>query len=624
MPQEIVSPLSTQASRTSSRRRPAKVLIPITPDGDNETLLALAHQLAQEEPVLLLGLVTIPEGETLSAGAEPARRLRDLLQTHTDRVTLRAKARVRVTYSPWDEVCAALTIDPSIDLLVLNWPQHFEAFHVTPAELLSRPPCDIAIVRGPLPQPIQRILIPMRGGPHAERALSLGLELARRDEAVVEVLQLLAPEPNPAAESIFEGMDLILAQMPAVQRTQARASDQTEAVLTKGQDADLIVLGTVARPTAETASFGRITDAVMNHAPAGVIAVKTKRIVMPNEGSRFGAQAISVLVDRWFAENTFHANEFKDLARLADLKAEQGVSISLALPALNEEKTIGEIIHLAQRVFQVETPLLDEIIVVDSNSSDNTRSIARDLGVPVYIHQEILESYGARNGKGEALWKSLYVTNGDIIIWMDTDVTNFHPRFIYGLIGPFLHRQDIQFVKGFYRRPFKEGVTAQSNQGGRVTELTARPLLNLFYPELSGIVQPLSGEYGGRRTALEQMTFTSGYGVETSLLIDALEKFRLGAIGQVDLVERIHRHQSLFNLSEMSFAIIQTVLSKLERRYGYSMLRDVNRSMKRVFQEPGRLYLQVKEVTERQRPPMIDIPEYRQKYSRLVAGGATR
>lgn len=167
-------------------------------------------------------------------------------------------------------------------------------------------------------------------------------------------------------------------------------------------------------------------------------------------------------------------------------------------------------------------PLLDEIVLIDSNSADRTRQIATSLGIPVYIHQELLPQYKPRAGKGEALWKSLYVTRDDLILWIDTDIVNIHPRFVYGLLGPLLLRRDVYFVKGFYRRPLKVGDKIQAAGGGRVTELTARPLLNLFYPELSGLIQPLSGEYGGRRSVLEQIPFSSGYGVEIGLIIDIL------------------------------------------------------------------------------------------------------
>ena len=141
----------------------------------------------------------------------------------------------------------------------------------------------------------------------------------------------------------------------------------------------------------------------------------------------------------------------------------------------------------------------------------------------------------------------------------------------------------------------------------------ARPLLNLFYPELSGVIQPLSGEYGGRRGALEQMPFFSGYGVETGLLIDVFEKYGLSAIAQVDLLERVHHNQSLEALSKMSFVILQAFIRKLERRYNVSVLEEVNKSMKMIHYEDGNYYLQIQEVVERERPPMLEIPEYVQR-----------
>ena len=301
----------------------------------------------------------------------------------------------------------------------------------------------------------------------------------------------------------------------------------------------------------------------------------------------------------------------------AEVAARLRQVVSLALPALNEEKTIGNVIQRVKEALVQATPLLDEIVLIDSNSEDSTRAIARGLGVPVYIHQEVLPNYGWRRGKGEALWKSLYCTRGDILIWLDTDIVNIHPRFAYGLIGPLLLRPDIQFVKGFYRRPLRVGDKIQAGGGGRVTELTARPLLNLFYPELSGVVQPLSGEYGGTRAALEKLCFFSGYGVEIGLLIDMLEKFGLSGIAQVDLQERIHHNQPLEALSKMSFAIIQAVIRKLESRYGQSILENVNRTMKLIRYEEGSFMLDIEEIAEHERPPMIDLPEYRERHRAL-------
>ncbi len=181
-----------------------------------------------------------------------------------------------------------------------------------------------------------------------------------------------------------------------------------------------------------------------------------------------------------------------------------------------------------------------------------------------------------------------------------------------------LIRPDVQFVKGFYRRPLKVGNKIQAGGGGRVTELTARPLLNLFYPELSGVIQPLSGEYGGRRTALEQLSFFSGYGVEIGLLIDTFEKLGLSAIAQVDLQERIHHNQPLEALSKMSFAIIQAVMSKLESRYGQNLLENVNKTMKLIRYEDEHFKLDIEEIAELERPPMLDVPEYHELLKRLA------
>jgi glucosyl-3-phosphoglycerate synthase len=278
-----------------------------------------------------------------------------------------------------------------------------------------------------------------------------------------------------------------------------------------------------------------------------------------------------------------------------------------------------------------QVPLLDEMVLIDSGSVDYTREIAADLGIPVYIHQEILPQHGAYHGKGEALWKSLYVLNGDIVSWIDTDIKNIHPRFVYGILGPLLRDRRIQYVKGFYRRPLREGDRLIAGGGGRVTELTARPLINLFFPELSGLIQPLSGEYAGRRRALEQLPFFTGYGVETGLLIDILETFGLQAVAQVDLLRRIHHNKPLPSLSQMSFAIIQVVTRRLEDRHKTRLLEEVNKTMNLVRYELKRFYLETVEIRERERPPIINLLEYRQKRRRgplpieveLSAAGAT-
>ena len=196
-------------------------------------------------------------------------------------------------------------------------------------------------------------------------------------------------------------------------------------------------------------------------------------------------------VERWFGESNFHHAEFADLRRLVQLKEKQGLTVSLVLPTLDEEETIGPIVRRAMREMMGRVPLLDEILVIDSASTDRTREIAEAEGARVVQHPDVLARYGSFRGKGEALWKSVFETSGDIIVWADTDVRNWHPRMVYGTLGPLLHEPRLQYVKGYYQRPIVEGGVLKEGGGGRVTELVARPLINLFFPELSGLIQPL-------------------------------------------------------------------------------------------------------------------------------------
>jgi glucosyl-3-phosphoglycerate synthase len=600
----------------------ANTMIVLMPDSDTDSLFSLARHLSNAAPVMFLGVVPVSVDENLSAGAAAARELRDLIQVNIDRVKIRAKARIRVTYTPWDDIRLTLVEEPDIDLLVLCYPDQLETMHLTAAEILSHPPCDIALLRGPFPEKPDSILVPNLGDPNAQRALRLSLNLAGSADPQITSLRLRKSMTSQEEEAIYTGMRRVLAAMPDIEQRTLVSDDRAQTILEHADAHDLVILGTKATPTESTSSFGEITDAVLRASRSAVIAVKTKRVIPREDLSLSGSGAISILVDRWFAENTFHAEEFASIKHLHALKEEQGVSISLALPALNEEETVGDVIRANQRMLMEQVPLLDEIVLIDSNSRDQTRKIADDLGVPVYIHQEMLPQYGPREGKGEALWKSLFATQGDIIIWVDTDIRNFHPRFVYGLIGPLLHNPKIKFVKGFYRRPLKVGKKLKAGRGGRVTELTARPMLNLFYPELSGIIQPLSGEYGGRREVLENVPFSSGYGVEIGLLIDIFEQHNITSFAQVDLLERIHKNQPLANLSKMSFAIIQTLMRKIEQRYQQPLLEDVNRTMKIIRYKPSYYYLEVEEIAERERPPMIEIPEYQEKYHPREASAA--
>jgi len=589
-----------------------RAVVPIVDGADTPNAVRLARSLARD--VLLLGLVRASADGQLSAAAPRARSVRQTLHRVVAAAGggVRARARVRVSAHPWTELRAALQTERP-DLLVLEWPIHFESLAAEVDDVLTTVPCDLAIVRGPLPGEFRRVLVAVRGGPFADLAVRIGLRLRPTHPTVLHMTAPGADQPDAP----FAGLDRVLRRLPEVELRTQVTSDPARSILEIAGDYDGVVLGTSARPLDRRPTLGAVAARLLRDCPTAVVAVRTRRdLPASSSDAASGLHAISILVDKWFAENTYQADEFADLDLLLDLKRRQNVTISLALPALNEQETVGRIVRTIRQALQVRRPLLDEIVLIDSDSTDRTRDIARRLGVPVYIHQQILPHLGPRAGKGEALWKSLLVTRGDIVAWIDTDIVNIHPRFVYGVLGPLLLDRRVQFVKGFYRRPLRVGERTQAGGGGRVTELTARPLLNLFYPELSGIIQPLSGEYAGRRAALERLPFFSGYAVETGLLIDVLETFGLRAIAQVDLLERIHHNQPLEALGKMSFAIIQAIAARLERRTGRAILDEINKSMKIVRYDDGEYSLEIDEVIERERPPMIEVPEYRARFVR--------
>jgi glycosyltransferase involved in cell wall biosynthesis/nucleotide-binding universal stress UspA family protein len=583
-------------------------LVPIGTGDIGAAALNLAQSIAEE--IILVGVVPVGTEETMSAGAQAARQVRKRLFSFSS-PTIRFKSTVIVSETPWKDLNNVITQEKP-EIVFIEWKQGLLSCGFPVLEVLSNPLSDIAIVRGASPIRLNRTLIAVRGGPHAELAFQIGMGLK---PAQIDVLHLaLKGVENDAP---FKGLKHILRQIPEVNLRSIVTQDVARSILDESKQYDLVVLGATASKNMGVSSIGSVAEKLLRESPSTVMVVKTRRPISESMfDESIGVKAISILVDKWFAENTFHADEFSDLMRLMTFKEKQGSSISLAMPSLNEEKTVHKVITTIKKALMENVPLLDEIVLIDSDSTDNTRVIAEELGIPVYIHQQVLPELGARPGKGEALWKSLLVTKGDIIAWIDTDIVNIHPRFVYGIVGPLLLNRDIQFVKGFYRRPLKVGSMVQAGGGGRVTELTARPLLNLFYPELSGVIQPLSGEYAGRREALENAIFFSGYGVETGLLIDIFEKYGLRSIAQVDLLERIHHNQELEALGKMSFAIIQTVLHKLEERYERSIIEDINKSMKLIRRTNGGYYLEVEEVAERHRPPMITLPAYLERHKR--------
>jgi glucosyl-3-phosphoglycerate synthase len=271
----------------------------------------------------------------------------------------------------------------------------------------------------------------------------------------------------------------------------------------------------------------------------------------------------SPVVEAWTTYRTGHAGRWTPEA-LRTAKGRDRVSV--VIPARNEEATIGAIVATIRRDLVERVPLVDEILVVDSRSTDATAAVAARAGARVVSQDAMTRNLPRMEGKGDALWAGLAASSGDVVAFVDGDLHDFSSHFVTGLLGPLLTDRSVEFVKGFYHRPLTGTTSVETDGGGRVTELAARPLINLFFPELAGFVQPLAGEYAGRRRTLERVPFVSGYGVEIGMLIDLVDLVGLDALAQVDLGERKHRHQSSEALGRMSAQIMVTAWSRMHRR----------------------------------------------------------
>jgi glucosyl-3-phosphoglycerate synthase len=289
------------------------------------------------------------------------------------------------------------------------------------------------------------------------------------------------------------------------------------------------------------------------------------------------------------------------------VRAKAGTVISVCLPARNEEATIGPIVASVRQHLVEGARLVDEVVVMDDGSTDATAEVARAEGAVVLAVDAILPDVAPGSGKGNALWLSLYACEGDIICWLDADVRNFGPHFVTRLVAPMLMDPAIGYVKGYYRRPLH----GEAVGGGRVTELMARPLLSALFPHLSRFVQPLAGEYAGRRALLEAVPFVEGYGVEIGLLIDLVAAYGLDAMAQVDLDVREHRNRPLEELGPQAMAVLVTGLRRagvpIDRRLAELIRFDDYREIESVA------------VEIRERPPMLTVPAYLTKFGRELS-----
>ena len=290
----------------------------------------------------------------------------------------------------------------------------------------------------------------------------------------------------------------------------------------------------------------------------------------------------------------FHRSTYRDHDVHTLVAAKGDHTVSVCLPARDEAETVGTIVTTIRRDLVEDVPLVDEIVVVDDHSTDDTARVAAEAGATVVDARTTVPEAGGP-GKGQALWKSLHESTGDLVIWCDADIDHFGSHFVTGLLGPLLTQPEISFVKGTYDRPLVEG-----GGGGRVTELVARPALANLHPELVAIGQPLSGEYGGRRRLLERLPFIDGYGVDIALLIDAAHMVGPEGIAEVDLGERRHRNRSLDELGPQATSVLRAALSRA----------DFDADHPVVLRRPGREPLLL---GHNELPPLIELTSYRRR-----------
>nr|MBA2300918.1 universal stress protein [Chloroflexota bacterium] len=431
---------------------PARILIPVANPGTAEELIRLGAAMLDPRSGELsaLGIVEVPEGMPLSEGATRARHARRLLQKVLDYAPAGTAIHpiVRIGRHAAEGITEAAAEQES-DLIIFGWGGKSPAssdgrnggptvFSPTIDEVVRESPCDIAVVKQRGSREIKRVLVPVRGGPHAELAMRFADAIATYHGATVVVLHLVPAGITMAVRAQAERALTTFIKQHLKGKGEAvlrEAPNVRNAILREAEKADLVVMGSSAAPGGDSADsylFGALPEAIAARAKPTVVVVKTRENI---GGTTFDAlatraetlaaadraaeeaRAVPARVERWFGESNFHHAEFGDLRRLVQLKEKQGVTVSLVLPTLDEEETIGPIVRRAMREMVGRVPLLDEVLVIDSASTDRTREIAEAEGARVVQHPDILSRYGSFGGKGEALWKSLYETTGDIVVW---------------------------------------------------------------------------------------------------------------------------------------------------------------------------------------------------------------
>ena len=414
----------------------------------------------------------------------------------------------------------------------------------------------------------------LRGGNNAIAVLEVlarsGIKeiiIFHNEERISQLEEIFLSTVVPAANELFEKVRIFWRHDPSI----------TDMIQSVGGDYKMLLVGAPLTASEVLPFFNKIKDIYKGN--LAVVRGPVREIELSENDEIF----------KWVRERTFNATDFALAMVLLNYKRNLSVKVDVILPALNEEKTIGKVIESALEV--KNTGIIDNVIIIDSDSTDNTVKIARSYNVPVHLHQEIKPELGSYTGKGEALFKSAFVSDADILAWVDTDIENITSTFFYGLIGPMLFNRDIKFVKGYYARPIRIESSGIELGGGRVTEILARPWINIYYPQLAGYIQPLAGTVAIYRNLFQKMKIPTNYGVEIAMLIQAVEKCGLWSTCQVDLGEVIHKSKDIMGLSEMSFQILQ-VLDSMQKEFKATSQK--NNILRNIFSSKGHFEVSIK------------------------------
>lgn len=579
-----------------------RILVPVDAQTD-ASLLALAADLTGTGPgvLVLLAVVEMPLGRQPVTGAAQARAARHALRRlagGTAHTGLDVRVRVRAARALAAGV-REVADEERPNLLLLATAADGA---VPPAlrELIAAPPCDLVIARvAPAGAAHRSVLVPARGGPTSELALALALNVAARRGAHLTVLRLdNTARPvleRSQEEQLFRSL-LVRSDYPRLRSTVLPAADVQSALLAEAERHDLVMVGAGGSPDVAAGELlGAVPDALLGAGRGTVLVAKPR---LPVDPSVFAPQpSPDVVVDKWVAENTFHCREFADVEELVRLKRRLGLTVSVALMPAGESDTLPAMARVIRDELAHKTGLVDEVVVFDDGLSSGLADAARAHGLA--LHDV------AAQERGKAMWASLRVLTGDLVVWLDLDLRNMHAKFIYGLLGPLLRETRIGLVTGFYRVPDTLDDAAFDDGDALITELAVRPLLNLHFPELAGLINPLARERAARRDTLAGLRVLSGPGADMAMLLDVYAHGGVWAIAQTDLDERVGRSVSVAETARRSFATVRALAGRAPAEAVASASRPAHATLKLVRNQDERYYVEVADLTEIALPPVV-------------------